>query len=248
MTMYGGKRPAAWNGRSVAASVLRRRRTTTLGEDSDQIKARPPGAGALRRRIRGPARRVPLNSLASASFVRQVGTAPRSRPHRYPWRAPRVPPRRWTLRLWELHVAELSGAGEYIPQIGTRSGTPAAHGSNTIHFNLVLPSGTCPAAGWPGGDLRPWFHRQPLPGAPLSLPRAWRTRHRAIAINVVGARRRAARDHRGDHHFRRDPSPCRPAAGIDQNGDGVSPLLEGSLRRTPHADRQRRRAAPTTAT
>jgi hypothetical protein len=39
--------------------------------------------------------------------------------------------------------------GEYIPQVGTRSGTPAVQGINEIYFNLFLPSGPKPADGWP---------------------------------------------------------------------------------------------------
>src|SRR6266700_835986 len=39
--------------------------------------------------------------------------------------------------------------GEFIPPIGTRTGTPAVQGTNEIYFNLFLPSGPKPALGWP---------------------------------------------------------------------------------------------------
>src|SRR5262249_978673 len=39
--------------------------------------------------------------------------------------------------------------GEYIPQVGTRTGTPAIQGYNEIYFNLFLPSGPKPVGGWP---------------------------------------------------------------------------------------------------
>jgi hypothetical protein len=39
--------------------------------------------------------------------------------------------------------------GEYIPPVGTRSGTAAVQGVNEIYFNLYLPSGHPPAGGWP---------------------------------------------------------------------------------------------------
>ena len=39
--------------------------------------------------------------------------------------------------------------GEFIPPIGTRTGTPAVQGTNEIYFNLFLPSGPKPAHGWP---------------------------------------------------------------------------------------------------
>jgi hypothetical protein len=39
--------------------------------------------------------------------------------------------------------------GEYMPSVGTRTGTPAVQGSNRIYFTLYLPSGTAPPSGWP---------------------------------------------------------------------------------------------------
>jgi hypothetical protein len=39
--------------------------------------------------------------------------------------------------------------GEYIPAVGTSSGTPAVQGVNDIYFNLFLPSGPKPEGGWP---------------------------------------------------------------------------------------------------
>jgi hypothetical protein len=39
--------------------------------------------------------------------------------------------------------------GEYIPPVGTRTGTPEVQGYNEIYFNLVLPAGPKPEGGWP---------------------------------------------------------------------------------------------------
>ena len=39
--------------------------------------------------------------------------------------------------------------GEFMPPIGTRTGTPTVQGANEIYFNLVLPSGPRPPGGWP---------------------------------------------------------------------------------------------------
>jgi hypothetical protein len=39
--------------------------------------------------------------------------------------------------------------GEYIPAVGTRTGTPAVQGYNEIYFTLFLPSGQEPEGGWP---------------------------------------------------------------------------------------------------
>jgi hypothetical protein len=40
-------------------------------------------------------------------------------------------------------------AGEYIPPVGTRTGTPEVQGYNEIDFNLFLPAGQMPEGGWP---------------------------------------------------------------------------------------------------
>jgi len=39
--------------------------------------------------------------------------------------------------------------GEFIPPVGTRTGTPAVEGISEIYFNLFLPSGSAPSSGWP---------------------------------------------------------------------------------------------------
>jgi hypothetical protein len=39
--------------------------------------------------------------------------------------------------------------GEYIPQIGTLTGSPVVQSMNEVYFNLFLPSGPKPEGGWP---------------------------------------------------------------------------------------------------
>jgi hypothetical protein len=39
--------------------------------------------------------------------------------------------------------------GEYIPAVGTRTGTPVVQGYNKVYFSLFLPAGPKPEAGWP---------------------------------------------------------------------------------------------------
>jgi hypothetical protein len=39
--------------------------------------------------------------------------------------------------------------GEFIPPIGTRTGTPGVQEMNEIYFNVYLPSGPVPRNGWP---------------------------------------------------------------------------------------------------
>jgi hypothetical protein len=39
--------------------------------------------------------------------------------------------------------------GEYIPPVGTRTGTPVVQSMDEVYFNLFLPSGPKPEGGWP---------------------------------------------------------------------------------------------------
>jgi hypothetical protein len=39
--------------------------------------------------------------------------------------------------------------GEFIPPVGTRTGTPDVQGYNEVYFNLILPAGPKPKDGWP---------------------------------------------------------------------------------------------------
>jgi Bacterial virulence factor lipase N-terminal len=39
--------------------------------------------------------------------------------------------------------------GEYIPAVGTRTGTPQIQSTSDVYFNLYLPAGSRPAGGWP---------------------------------------------------------------------------------------------------
>jgi len=123
--------------------------------------------------------------------------------------------------------------GEYIPPVGTRTGTPQVQGTNEIYFNLFLPSSAKPAGGWPvvilghGGLLS----KNSVPFQVASTMAA--TGIATIAINVVGhgsgpLGTLTVRQMVGD--------PVTLAAGgrgIDQNGDGVIGDNEGHLAAAP---------------
>ena len=76
--------------------------------------------------------------------------------------------------------------GEYMPAVGTLTGTPQVQGQNTIYFNLFIPSSPKPATGWPvallghGGqgtkDLDTYFFASALASKGIA----------AVAINTVG--------------------------------------------------------------
>jgi len=77
---------------------------------------------------------------------------------------------------YEVHTGPGIPGGEYIPQVGTRTGTPAVQGVNEIYFNLYLPSGPRPAGGWPvaingqgsAGNKLALLAQRPCLAAPVS--------------------------------------------------------------------------------
>jgi len=78
--------------------------------------------------------------------------------------------------------------GEFIPPVGTRTGTPLVRGVNEIYFTLTLPSGAKPEGGWPiaihghGGGLS-----KDVGGGLPNIAAAMAEQGVAtIAINVVG--------------------------------------------------------------
>lgn len=117
--------------------------------------------------------------------------------------------------------------GEFIPPVGTRTGTPEVQSTNEIYFNLILPSGPTPAGGWPvaiygsgiNGNKNEWLPF--VAGSMASQGIA------TIAINAVGI---------GSGPLstltvnRTAGSPVTFSAGgraLDQNGDGMIPNFEG---------------------
>jgi hypothetical protein len=220
--------------RIVAAGIFTTQTiTTTLEKIRDQIKASHPAPARFDVGSAGERAVFPLDSLVSASFVRQVGTAPAFQSSPLPLAALGVRPGAGTLAFGSYVSPNYQAPGEYIPQIGTRSGTPAAQGSNTIHFNLVLPSGTRPAAGWPVAIFGHGFTDSRF-GAPFAVAASMAERGIAtIAINVVG--------HGGGPlgtvvvTTTSGATVSVPAGGrgIDQNGDGVIDSTEGSAAAAP---------------
>jgi hypothetical protein len=124
--------------------------------------------------------------------------------------------------------------GEYIPSVGTRTGTPAVQGTNQIYLNLILPSGPRPAGGWPVAIVG-HGNNNSKNGIPLSVASSFAHRGIAtIAINAVGhgLGPQGTLSVSGTAGVVTFPSGGR---GIDQNGDGVIGTNEGAA--TPHPRR-----------
>ena len=118
--------------------------------------------------------------------------------------------------------------GEYIPAVGTRTGTPLVRGYNDIYFTLYLPSGPRPAAGWPialiGGGTSGNQHFTSGNFASKLAANGIAT----IGINHVGqgfGPLGALRVNMKDGSSLTIPDAGR---GIDQNGDHVITNTEGS--------------------
>jgi hypothetical protein len=114
-----------------------------------------------------------------------------------------------------------------IPAYPTRTGTPAPVTRQVVYFNLYLPSGSEPAAGWPVAIFGHGFGDSKQ-GAPLAVASTMAKNGIAtIAINVVG--------HGGGANgtltaaLANGTTVTFPAGGrgLDQNGDGTIDSTEG---------------------
>ena len=115
----------------------------------------------------------------------------------------------------------------FIPPIGTRTGVPAVESTNTLYFNLFVPSGAQPASGWPVAIFGHGFGDSKQ-GAPFAVASTLaRLGIATIAINVVG--------HGGGAAGTLTIIPVAGAPvtiadggrGIDQDGNGAIDSTEG---------------------
>src|SRR6185503_17465116 len=137
----------------VAASVFTTQSSTaTLEEIRDQIKSATPATADFNLGFDGSRTVFPLESVTSITLNQQTGVAP-------PTASP-TPLNVSLLRIKPGAVGQVAFGkylspeymvhpGDYIPPVGTHSGVPVVQRTNEVYFNLFLPSGTAPAAGWP---------------------------------------------------------------------------------------------------
>jgi dienelactone hydrolase len=123
--------------------------------------------------------------------------------------------------------------GEYIPTVGTLTGTPKVYGANTVYFNLFLPSTLEPAAGWPvaivahgGGNSKDDTVYQ-LAGSLASQGIA------AIAISAVGRGGGPLGTLRVDLLTGASVTLSSGGRGFDQDGNGSIDVQEGASAARP---------------
>jgi dienelactone hydrolase len=201
----------------VAASLFTTQSATAVLEKiRDQIKATSPAPATI-------LADVPRLTTVAITFNRQTGTATFT-PSTLPLALFDPGTQIGRLVFGRFSSPNYLSADQYLPPVGTRTGTPTPFGTPDVSFNLFLPTGTPPAGGWPVAIFGHGFGDNKL-GAPFVVAASFAAQGIAsIAINVVG--------HGGGPNGTLTvvPGPTFSAGGrgFDQNGDGRIDATEGS--------------------
>lgn len=137
-----------------------------------------------------------------------------------------------TLAFGKYRSPDYETSEQFIPPVGTRSGVPAVQGENEIFFNLFLPSGPTPSAGWPVVIYGHGGTESKQGGAFLVASSLVAKGLATLAINMVGHGRGAA----GTLTVSTPSGPVTfPAGGrgIDPNNDGAIGSTKGLNARPP---------------
>lgn len=170
----------------------------------------------------------PVGNLQAIQWQRQTGTAPVFTSSYVPTPALQVfPGAVASVAFGQFSSPDYETAAKVIPATGTRTGAPAPQGSNTLVFEVFLPSGSKPAGGWPVAIFGHGF-TDSLYGAPWTVASTFAHYGIAtVAISVVG--------HSGGalstlNVLQTGQSPVVVPAGgrgIDQDGNGTIDSTEG---------------------
>jgi hypothetical protein len=213
----------------VGASLFTTQSITSLLEKvRRQIDASNPAPATFTIGTGGERAVFPFGSITSVTFHEQTGTST-FQDSPLPFSAvPVFPGAIGTAAYGRFSSPDYENGLKVIPQISTGFfSSPAPQGTNTLYFNLWLPSGAEPANGWPVAIVGHGF-TDTKNGFPITT--ASTLAHNGIAtiaINVVG--------HGGGPLgtmtvTRTGGAPVTFSAGgrgIDQNGDGAIGSTEG---------------------
>jgi dienelactone hydrolase len=209
----------------VAASLFTTQSATAVLEKiRDQIKAAVPAPATI-------LADVPRATTVALAFNRQTGTATFT-PSTLPLFVFDPGMKIGRLVFGRFSSPNYLGADQYLPPVGTRTGTPVPFGNADMSFNLFVPPGPPPAGGWPVAIFGHGFGDHKL-GAPFVVAASFAAQGIAsIAINVVG--------HGGGPNGTLTVVPSGPTflaggRGFDQNGDGRIDATEGSSAPFPRA-------------
>jgi len=168
----------------------------------------------------------PFASVAGVLFHRQTGTSTYS-DSPLPAAVNAFPGAIGTVAYGSFSSPDYENASQVIPAVGTALGRPEPQSTNTLYFNLWLPSGPEPTGGWPVAIVGHGF-TDSKQGFPITTASTLaRNGIATIAINVVG--------HGGGPLgtltvLRTDGTTVTfPAGGrgIDQDGNGTIDSTEG---------------------
>jgi hypothetical protein len=224
----------------VALSVFTTQSTTAILEKiRDQIKATKPAGADFNLGLfpnEGASTVFPLATVTSIVWNRQLTTGPALTPTPVLAAAAlTVFPGVGTLAFGRYAAPDYERPEKFIPAVGTRTGVPTVQSTPFVYFNLFLPAGTPPAAGWPvaifGHGFGDTKDNSPYVVASSLAARGIAT----IAINVVGHGRGALSTLTINRSIA-NGGPVTFAAGgrgIDQNGDSNIDSTEGSSAAPP---------------
>ena len=127
--------------------------------------------------------------------------------------------------------------GEYIPAVGTRTGTPSVQDYNEIYFTLYLPSGTRPDGGWPVAIFGHGANsnKDGIYGLPAVAATMAANGIATIGINTVGFGFGPLGTLTVTQSDGSSVSLPAGGRGIDQNGDLTIGSSEGFLAASPQA-------------
>ena len=211
--------------------------TATLEKMRDRIHAETPGSADFLLGPGGTRTVFDLGAVGGTIFNQQTRATGPLAPARVPVELLRaVPGAVGSIAFGKYEAPDfLAHPGEFLPAVGTWTGTPVVQGTNEVYFNLFLPSGQAPAGGWPvvvyGHSTSAHKNEEPLRVAATMAARGLAT----IAINVAG-----------NGFGPLSTLTVTPTAGaavtfpaggrsVDQNGDGAIGGTEGQLATGSHS-------------
>jgi dienelactone hydrolase len=214
--------------RIVAASVFTTLSVTSdLEKIRDQIKGRNAAPANFALASDGSRTVFPLNAVRSVVLSRQLSTTPTFQASPIPLAILNaiVPNSVASVAFGRISSPDYT-IEQSIPAINTRTGVPVVQRTNDIFFDLILPTGTKPASGWPVAIFGHGFggnKESVIAVASVLASRGIAT----LALNVVGHGGGALSTitvTRADGTTATFPAGGR---GIDQNGDGMIGGTEG---------------------
>ena len=214
-------------GHIVDASLFTTQSITPLLEKvRRQIDTSTPAPASFAIGTNGEWAVFPDSSVLGVQFHRQVGTSTFA-DSALPAAIDVFPGAIGTVAYGSFSSPNYENSSQVIPPVGSRFGVPKPQGTNTLYFNLWLPSGVEPTGGWPVAIMGHGF-TDSKQGAPIAT--ASTLAHAGIAtiaINVVG--------HGGGPLgtltvLRNNGAPVTFSAGgrgFDQDGNGTIDSTEG---------------------